>query len=108
MAQFHIIKYLYEVEGLSQRKIANKLGISRNTVSKYLKSNQPPTIIQREKSYGKKEFSSETKRILPIIDQWLEEDFKRWENRDIQLRIFIEGSFVNMVLRSLNPTLEKL
>lgn len=78
MAQFHIIKYLYEVEGLSQRKIANKLGISRNTVSKYLKSNQPPTIIQREKSYGKKEFSSETKRILPIIDQWLEEDFKRW------------------------------
>jgi len=54
MAQFHIIKYLSEVEGLSQRKIAKKLGISRNTVRKYLESNQPPTTLQREKSYGKK------------------------------------------------------
>lgn len=81
MAQFHIIKYLHEVEGLSQRQIAKKLGISRNTVSKYLNSNQPPTTIQREKSYGKKEYSDETKRILPIIDQWLEEDLNRWRKQ---------------------------
>ncbi|MDR7075957.1 transcriptional regulator with XRE-family HTH domain [Neobacillus niacini] len=39
MAQFHNIKFLKEVEGLSQRQIATKLGISRNTVSKYLKNN---------------------------------------------------------------------
>jgi DNA-directed RNA polymerase specialized sigma24 family protein len=32
MAQFHNIKFLKEVEGLSQRQIATKLGISRNTV----------------------------------------------------------------------------
>ncbi|MFP5109485.1 sigma factor-like helix-turn-helix DNA-binding protein [Neobacillus sp. C211] len=32
------MKFLKEVEGLSQRQIAAKLGISRNTVSKYLKN----------------------------------------------------------------------
>ncbi|MER2060449.1 MAG: helix-turn-helix domain-containing protein [Niallia sp.] len=33
MAQFYNIKFLHEVDGLSQRHIAKKLGISRNTVS---------------------------------------------------------------------------
>lgn len=79
MAQFHNIKYLHEVEGLSQRKIATKLGISRNTVKKYLTNNEPPTTLNRQQSYrGKKEYSDETKRVLPIIDQWLEDDLKRW------------------------------
>lgn len=44
MDQFHHIKYLKEVEGLSQRQIAKKLDISRNTVSKYLKQNTAPNI----------------------------------------------------------------
>ncbi|WP_420838469.1 sigma factor-like helix-turn-helix DNA-binding protein [Caldalkalibacillus thermarum] len=51
MAQFHHIKFLHEVEGLSQRQIAQKLGISRNTVSKYLKQNEAPTTIHRQKNY---------------------------------------------------------
>nr|WP_256942307.1 helix-turn-helix domain-containing protein [Bacillus sp. OV166] len=38
MAKFQNIKFLKEVEGLSQRQIGAKLGISRNTVSKYLKN----------------------------------------------------------------------
>ncbi|NRD79025.1 IS21 family transposase [Bacillus sp. BRMEA1] len=89
MAQFHNIKFLKEVEGLSQRQIAKKLGISRNTVSKYLKQNEPPTTINRQKVYGKKESSDEIKRVLPIIDQWLEEDFKRWgKQKHTAARIF--------------------
>ncbi|SFD66064.1 Homeodomain-like domain-containing protein [Bacillus sp. OV194] len=32
MARFYNIKFLHEVEGLSQRQLAKKLGISRNTV----------------------------------------------------------------------------
>ncbi|MCD8502873.1 MAG: helix-turn-helix domain-containing protein, partial [Bacillaceae bacterium] len=36
MAQYYRIKYLKEIEGLSQRQIAKELGISRNTVSKYI------------------------------------------------------------------------
>jgi predicted transcriptional regulator len=79
MAQFHNIKFLHEVEGLSQRQIAKKLGISRNTVSKYLNTNEAPTTMNRQKTYGSnKDYSDETKRVLPIIDQWLEDDLKRW------------------------------
>ena len=79
MAQFYDIKFLHDVEGLSQRQIAKKLGISRNTVSKYFRQQEPPTTIQRQKIYsGSKEYSDETKRVLPIIDQWLEDDLKRW------------------------------
>jgi hypothetical protein len=38
-----------------------------------------PTTIQRQQIYGGiKEFSEETKRVLSIIDQWLEDDLKRW------------------------------
>ncbi|WP_180320540.1 helix-turn-helix domain-containing protein [Neobacillus drentensis] len=76
MAQFHNIKFLTEVEGLSQRPIATKLGISRNIVSKYLKNNTAPTTLLRKYVYGTKEFSPETKRVIPIIDQWLEDDLK--------------------------------
>lgn len=89
MAQFHNIKYLKNVEGLSQREIAKKLGISRNTVSKYLKQEQAPTTMHRQKVYGTKGYSDETKRVLPIIDQWLEEDLKRWgKQKHTSIRIF--------------------
>jgi DNA-binding CsgD family transcriptional regulator len=33
--QYQLIRELYAVEGLSQREIARRLGISRNTVRKY-------------------------------------------------------------------------
>lgn len=82
MAQFHHIKFLKEVEGLSQRQIATKLGISRNTVSKYLKNNTAPTTVLRQNVYGKKEYSPETQRVLPIIDQWLEDDLKNWKKQN--------------------------
>lgn len=89
MAQFHNIKFLHEVEGLSQRQIAQKLGISRNTVSKYLKQNEAPTTINRQNSYVGREYSDETMRVLPIIDQWLEDDLKRWgKQKHTAARIF--------------------
>ena len=81
MAHYHRIKFLKEVEGLSQRQIAQKLGISRNTVSKYLKENKPPTTIRRQTTHGKKEYSDETKRVLPFIDQWLEDDLQTWQKQ---------------------------
>lgn len=70
MAQFHHIKFLHEVEGLSQRQIAQKLGISRNTVSKYLKQNEAPTTIHRQKHYHGKEYSDETKRVVDQCTLW--------------------------------------
>ncbi|WP_245605578.1 sigma factor-like helix-turn-helix DNA-binding protein, partial [Thermicanus aegyptius] len=65
MAQYHHIKFLKEVEGLSQRQIAKQLGISRNTVRKYLSNQTAPTVIQRQNVYRTKEYSAETKRVLP-------------------------------------------
>ncbi len=47
VAQFHLIRILFERENLSQREIARKLGVSRNTVSKYLRQNTPPTAAHR-------------------------------------------------------------
>ncbi|MFB6468747.1 IS21 family transposase [Cytobacillus sp. Hz8] len=82
IAQFHSIKFLHEVEGLSQREITKKLSISRNTVSKYLKTTEMPNTLHLQKAYGRtKEYSDETKRVLPFIDQWLEEDLKRWDKQ---------------------------
>ncbi|WP_378939863.1 IS21 family transposase [Metabacillus herbersteinensis] len=78
MAQYHNIKFMKEVEGLSERQIAKKLGISRNTVSKYSKQNDAPSTVFRQKVYGTKDYSDETKRVLNIIDQWLEDDLNRW------------------------------
>lgn len=40
--QYQLIRKLYAVEGLSQREIARKLGISRNTVRKYCKGEHMP------------------------------------------------------------------
>ncbi|WP_243300523.1 IS21 family transposase [Bacillus litorisediminis] len=89
MAQFHRIKILKEIEGLSQRQIAKKLGISRNTVSKYTKQQEAPTTILRQNVYGKKEYSDETKRVLPIIDQWLEDDLTSWgKQKHTAIRIY--------------------
>jgi transposase len=81
MAQFHNIKFLKEVEGLSQRQIATKLGISRNTVSKYLKENIAPTTVLRKTVYGTKQFAAETQRVIPIIDQWLEDEQNNWKKQ---------------------------
>lgn len=61
MAQFHNIKFLKEAEGLSQRQIATKLGISRNTVSKYLKNNTAPTTVIRKKCLWNKGIFSRNK-----------------------------------------------
>ncbi|SHH32760.1 Homeodomain-like domain-containing protein [Thermosyntropha lipolytica DSM 11003] len=42
MDQYHLIRHLYLVEGMSQRAIAKQLGISRNTVRRYCKGEQVP------------------------------------------------------------------
>jgi transcriptional regulator with XRE-family HTH domain len=71
VAQFHLIKILAERENLSQREIARKLGVSRNTFSKYLHINTPPTADHRRNVYGRPRYSAEILRVIPLIDQWL-------------------------------------
>jgi len=82
MAQFHRIKWLHEREGLSERKIATELGVSRNTVRKYLSSTvESPTTLMRQKSYGNRAYSDEVQRILPVIDEWLKNDQSVWKKQ---------------------------
>lgn len=42
MDQYQLIRYLFAVEGLSQREIARRLGVSRNTVARYCEGRDVP------------------------------------------------------------------
>lgn len=81
VAQFHLIKHCIEREGLSQRETAQKLGISRNTVKKYMEAQKPPTTMVRKEVYGGRKPRSETERILPVIDEWLKADQSTWKKQ---------------------------
>ncbi len=41
MEQVHVVRYKALVEGQSIRRVAREMGISRNTVRKYLKVSEP-------------------------------------------------------------------
>ncbi|MBK5247253.1 MAG: IS21 family transposase [Peptostreptococcaceae bacterium] len=65
------IRYLYEQEGLSQRNIAKKLGISRTTVKKYYLGETVPW--ERNGTSGRDPYML-TSRIKVFIQSCLEED----------------------------------
>ena len=44
MQDYEHIRRMYLVDGLSQRQIARRLGISRNTVAKYCEGNTYPGL----------------------------------------------------------------
>jgi len=89
MAQYHRIKWLHEREGMSERKIAAELGISRNTVHKYLAGGEMPTTLNRKNSYSNRTHSDEVLRVLPIITEWLKQDESVWKKqRHTAVRIY--------------------
>jgi transcriptional regulator with XRE-family HTH domain len=87
MAQFYNIKFLKEVEGLSQRLIVTKLGISRNTVSKYLKENIAPTTVLRKTVYRKAMVSGTDKRQKGYFVRVESTIYKKKENHKHTLLI---------------------
>jgi hypothetical protein len=46
MDQVHVIRHKVLVEGLSARRVAREMGVSRNTVQRYL-SRAAPTRVER-------------------------------------------------------------
>jgi len=69
MEQHELIRRMVYVDGLSQREVASRLGHSRKTVAKALKSAAPigytkPVSRQRPK----------LEPYIPIVRQWLSED----------------------------------
>lgn len=63
------IRHLYAVEKLSQRAIARKLGISRNTVKRYCNGENVPW-----ESKPRQYECPVTEPIRPTVQRWLEED----------------------------------
>jgi transposase len=71
MDQVHVIRHKVLVEGQSIRSVAKEMGVSRNTVSKYLKAPEPKRVVRQPKS------SPVTQMIAPRIEELLEE----WKGR---------------------------
>jgi sugar diacid utilization regulator/transcriptional regulator with XRE-family HTH domain len=62
------IRYLYKVEKLSQRAIAKKLGVSRNTVRRYCKEENEPVEVKTRKCT-----SPVTGPVRDKVKKWLAE-----------------------------------
>ncbi len=71
MDQVHVIRHKVLIEGLSQRRVAEQLGISRNTVRKYVEAAEPVfgKPVARERPV--------LSRVLPRLEELLEE----WSER---------------------------
>ena len=67
MAQVHVIRHKVLVEGLSIRRVAREMGVSRNTVSKYLKEAEP---IRREGPRRKPVLERVAPRIDGLLVEW--------------------------------------
>ena len=71
MEQVHVVRYKALVEGQSIRRVAREMGISRNTVRKYLKVSEPMRHEQGARARPVLE------KVAPRIDELLEE----WSTR---------------------------
>jgi transposase len=68
MDQVHVIRHKVLVEGQSARSVARQMGVSRNTVRKYLQVSAPVRRESRARSRPVTEAVSE--RIEALLEQW--------------------------------------
>jgi transposase len=71
MDQVHVIRHKVLVEGHSVSAVARQMGVSRNTVRKYLRVPQPNRVVRQPKP------SPVTDAVAPKIEEIL----KEWETR---------------------------
>lgn len=82
MDQYKNIRYLWAVEGLSQRAIADMLGISRNTVKRYCSGDDLPwekrPLMERQKKVI-------TEEVKEFVNQCFELDKTAPKNSTIPI-----------------------
>ncbi len=68
MDQVHVIRHKVLVEGLSIRRVAREMGVSRNTVRKYLKVSEP---VRREPEPRQRPVLERVRaRIDALLEEW--------------------------------------
>lgn len=68
MDQVCVIRHKVLVEKLTQREVARQLGISRNTVSKYLSQSEP--AYRQKKPRTKPALEKVRGRIDELVEEW--------------------------------------
>src|SRR5271170_5057471 len=68
MDQVHVIRHKVLREGVSIRRVARELNISRNTVSKYLEQPAPERRIQRRRA--RPVWERVRARLEELLDEW--------------------------------------
>jgi transposase len=71
MDQVHIIRHKVLLEGKSIRSVAKEMGVSRNTVAKYLKNPEPRRTVARKQNRAPV-MEMVAPRIEEILSEWTE------------------------------------
>jgi transposase len=75
MDQVHVIRHKVLVEGLSQRQVAEQMGMSRNTVRKYLSRSEP--IREKKRSWKRPVLEKIKPRLEELLEEWTERTNKK-------------------------------
>jgi transposase len=70
LAEVHVIRHKVMVEGQSARQVAGEMGVSRNTVRRYLEVAEPRRVEQ--KARGRLVLERVQKRMDELIGEWRE------------------------------------
>ena len=68
MDQVHVIRHKVLIEGRKVRAVARELGVSRNTVRKYLEVSEP--VHQEQASRSKPMQEKIAGRVEAVFEQW--------------------------------------
>ncbi len=72
MEQVHVIRHKVLLEGKSVRSVAKEMGISRNSVAKYLKDPEPSKKVVRKQKKRAPVMEMVAPRIEEILSEWAE------------------------------------
>ena len=70
MAQVHVIRDKVLREGISQRRVAREMGISRNTVKKYMEVSEPKRVVMQVRR--RPVLERVERRLGELVSEWSE------------------------------------